>query len=660
MVDELEADKPIKANLPPNPTTLTNLVTSLTGEQRKKIALDCIDQYEWDVQSLTGWEEKRNNWYKLWACHRDEKNDPWEGASNVCIPMLATAANQFSGRSYQTVFAAPGIVKAMPVGALDRKRARNVEQFMNFQTMHEMEEYEEVFDKVLLNLPINGTAFKKAYWDVENVRPRTEYISATDLILPYKTKSMETARRITHKVYLHYEEILDRKEDGKYEFVDLVAKTVGEEQDKPAIKDTVDDIQGTEKIKSEDEPHLILEVHKTIDIGKGRKPYIFTVDHDSATLLRVSSRTFRGKTLNYFTDYHFLPNTEGFYSFGFGHFLEPLNEMANTAFNQIFDAGKISNLPFGFYSRKAGIKKGKIKLAPGGMYEVNDPKQVYFPSMRGVDQVLFQVLGLIQQYMEQFTSTSDYLSGRESKGTKTPTAHGTLAIIEQGLVTFAVMTKRIHRSLRKELRLLFSLNSIHLPDSKEYRIMESEQDIAFSDIKKADFDGKFDIMPIGDPSFASKTIRKQEALEKYQLLLANPLIIGNPELGMPPNKRAIWEVTSDYLEALEAKNKNKLLPPIPEEPISPEEENAMFAQGDKVEPKQGEDHNNHLTVHLNFADGELFNTMPEKFQDLLEEHVIATQNIARSDQALQEQLGGIPGQAPQASGGEPPPQQAGQ
>jgi hypothetical protein len=84
----------------------------------------------------------------------------------------------------------------------------------------------------------------------------------------------------------------------------------------------------------------------------------------------------------YFVDYHFLPNPEGYYSLGFGHFLQDLNEMANTAFNQIFDAGKLSNLPFGFYGRRAGVKKKTIKLYPGLMQEVEDAQQVYFPNMQ--------------------------------------------------------------------------------------------------------------------------------------------------------------------------------------------------------------------------------------------------------------------------------------
>jgi len=461
-------------------------------------------------------------------------------------------------------------------------------------------------------------------------------------VLPYRTKTLETARRLVHRLWLHYDELKQNDAKGLYKNFDQVKEQSETEDDSPT-KTTSDDAQGEEKpIGTEDRPHLALECHKNYDLGDGKfDPYIFTVENDSETLLRATSRIFKKKTFNYFIDYHFIPNPDGFHSFGFGHFLEPLNEMANTAFNQIFDSGRLTNQPFGFYGRRAGIKQRKIKLKPGLMTEIDDAKQIYFPAMQRVDQVLFQILGIIQQYIEQFTSTSDYLSGRESRGTKTPTAHGTLAIIEQGLVTFAVMTKRIFRSLRKELRLLMNLNHLYLPDTKEYRIMGAEDKIAFSDIKREDFDGIYDVIPIGDPSYASKLTRRQEAVELYQILMTNPLIVGNPETGEGANQRAIYEITSDLIDAYDKKNKSKILPELPEDPIAPEMENAMFMQGDYKEPIPGEPHGRHMAVHMRFINTPYFAGMPDSYKDLLVRHIKETESVAYMDSEQNRGMGGL-------------------
>ena len=603
--------------------TLVNIAGEIPEEKRTEIALEICQQYDDDLQSRSEWEENRDKWYKLWACIRDKKSTPWPGASNVCIPLLATAANQFHARSYQSIFAAPGMVKAIPQGKNDVRRARNVEKYMNWQIIYEMTEYEEVFDKLLQQLPINGVGFKKLYYDKTKKRMVSEYISPLDLVLPYKTKDLETARRITHRIWLHLDELDERNRAGLYQNYDKIIETPTEE-DKATLVQTEEDTTGVASERQEEKPHLILECHKTMDLGDGYKPYIFTVHYDSQTLLRVTSRLFKGEKIDYFTDYHFIPNSMGFYSFGLGHFLEPLNEMANTAFNQIFDSGRLSNQPFGFYGRRAGFKSRKIKLTPGLMTEVEDAKQVYFPSMQRVDQVLFMVLAQIQQYVETFTSTSDYITGRESKGTKTPTAHGTLAIIEQGLITFSVMAKRIVRSLRKELRLLMALNQIFLPDTKEFRIMGSKGEIAFKDIKKAEFNSVADIMPIADPAFAAKSTRRQEAIEKYQLLMGNPLIVGNPELGMKPNMRAMHEVLSGVLETYEDQNKSKILPPLPPEPMTPEEEHSVFMQGDYTSPTAEENFQDHIAQHRAFVQTEDYAKMKDEFKPLLENHVRET------------------------------------
>jgi hypothetical protein len=630
---------PKKGEIAPDQRMLGSILDEVPQEKQEAVAREACEQYDIDLESRTDWEEKRARWYNLWACIREPKNTPWENASNVCIPALAGACNQFHGRSYQSVFGPPGLAKTFPVGRNDIRRAKNVENFLNWQLMHEMEEYEEQFDKLLQLLPLNGVAFKKIYYSKELDRPVTENIDALDLVLPYGTRSFDDSRRMTHRLWLHYDQLLDREARGLYRNVEKI-RQMPESEDDSDLQQTALQASGENPTRKEEKPHLILEVHKNYDLGAGRKPYIFTIDKDSETILRVSERKFNGKTLNYFVDYHFLPNPQGFYSFGFGHFLEPLIEMANTAFNQIFDAGRLTNQPFGFYGRRAGVKKAQIKLQPGVMTEVSDASQIFFPSMQRLDQVLFLFLGQIQQYIEQFTSTSDYIQGRESKGTKTPTAHGTLAIIEQGLVTFAVMTKRIFRSLRKELRLISNLNQLFLPDSKEYRIVGGKDKIAFADIKRADFEIIHDVLPTGDPSYANMGKRRQEAIERYQVLMSNPLVVGNPDMGMQPNIKGMYAVTSDYLDTHDIKNKDEILPPLPEQPMTQEYENALMAQGDYSEPKPGENHMQHAEILTRFMRGEIFASLPEEYKQLFETHYAQTQQLYVIEQQYMEQLGG--------------------
>ncbi len=613
-----------------------NLVSQIPAEKQELIAQEVISDADKDDKDRAGWKTNRDKWYKLWANDRDKKSWPnGSPRSNVNIPILAIACSQYSGRTFSSIFGAPDMVKAVPVGPEDERSAGHIAKFLNWQLQHDMEEYEEVFDKVLQLLPINGIAFKKVYWDTENDRPKTENVGPLDLILPYGTKSIETALRITHVLRLYYPELQDRNDAGLYENFDKVSEKPGEKQE-TEMQATADKLSGITPSEGS-APHIIYECHKKYDLGDGkRQPLIFTVDKDSETLLRCVSREIGGKTIHNFIDYHFIPNPGGYYSFGFGQMLEQLNEMANTAFNQIFDSGKLANMPPTVYSKKAGIAKRKIQVSPGASLEAKDVKQLVTLPIRGVDQTLFQVLGYINEYVQTFTSVTDLITGKESKGVKTPTKGGTEAIIDQGLVSFGVMSKRVFRSHKKELRLIMGLNRAFMTEKKQYRVMGDNDKIAFPEIKRKQFDQVFDVVPTADPVYASRQVKRQEAAEIYTMGMQNPLIVGNPELQIKPNMQSMWVLTNNLLNTYQVQNKSAILPEMPDLPIPAPQENAMFMQGDYVEPKNGENHEEHLALHNDWMQTEFFRAAPKDYQELLVNHVNKTMEVAKIDMQMQQ------------------------
>ena len=44
-------------------------------------------------------------------------------------------------------------------------QAHRVKDFMNYQIMDQMKEYEPEFDQMLFYLPLSGSTFKKVYYD---------------------------------------------------------------------------------------------------------------------------------------------------------------------------------------------------------------------------------------------------------------------------------------------------------------------------------------------------------------------------------------------------------------------------------------------------------------------------------------------------------------
>ena len=78
------------------------------------------------------------------------------------------------------------------------EQSTRVKNFMNYQLMNVMKEYEPEFDQLLFYLPLSGSAFKKIYYDEILDRAVSKFVPADDLIVPYTATSLEDADSIVH------------------------------------------------------------------------------------------------------------------------------------------------------------------------------------------------------------------------------------------------------------------------------------------------------------------------------------------------------------------------------------------------------------------------------------------------------------------------------
>ena len=64
------------------------------------------------------------------------------------------------------------------------QQAERVKDFMNYQIMDKMKEYEPEFDSMLFHLPLAGSTFKKVYYDDLLQRGVSKFVPADDVIVP--------------------------------------------------------------------------------------------------------------------------------------------------------------------------------------------------------------------------------------------------------------------------------------------------------------------------------------------------------------------------------------------------------------------------------------------------------------------------------------------
>ena len=102
------------------------------------------------------------------------------------------------------------------------EQAKRVKDFMNYQIMDQMKEYEPEFDQMLFYLPLSGSTFKKVYYDDLLGRAVSKFVPAEDLIVPYSANSLDDADAVVHVIKISENE-LKKQQVAKKRNVDLIS-----------------------------------------------------------------------------------------------------------------------------------------------------------------------------------------------------------------------------------------------------------------------------------------------------------------------------------------------------------------------------------------------------------------------------------------------------
>ena len=540
-----------------------------------------VNGYEQDSQSREGWEGKLDEWTKLALLVAEEKTTPWPGAANIKYPLITTAALQFSARAYPALLPGTSPVRGRVIGfdytGEKSERAIRIGKHMSYQILSEMEDWEEEMDRLLFALPIVGCMFKKTYFSAVKGKNMSEVVYPKELVVNYWAKNIEEAERITHVLRMSQNDIYERVASEIYLDIDIddITPPTTDDTSKGKVSDSA---LGATRPEEEDctTPYTILEqcVYLDLDDDDYKEPYIVTVEESTRSVLRIVPRfmeedvkyTAKGDILriepiNYYTKYSFIPSPDGgFYDIGFGVLLGPINNTINTLLNQLVDSGTLSNMQSGFIARGLRIKGGNTSFTPGEWKTANsigdDLRKGLVPlPVREPSQVLFSLLGMMIESGEKLSSVTEMMTGDiPGQNTKATVA---MAAIEQGMKVFSSIYKRIHRSLGKEYRKLYTLNSYFLPDEAYFNVLDQGQEGA-QPISNKDYEREsIDVIPSSDPNVATEQQRLSKVEALGQLLAQ----------GMPINPQ---EFVKRYLEATEQPNIEALMA-VPEQGPSPEE-----------------------------------------------------------------------------------------
>jgi hypothetical protein len=134
-----------------------NLADHLPDEVLGRLSSDLFQNYQDYKNSRKEWESSYKTGLDLLGFKYENRTEPFSGASGATHPVLAEAVTQFQSLAYKELLPADGPVRTQTLGVPTPEKtqqASRVKDFMNYQLMDQMKEYEPEFDQMLFYLPL--------------------------------------------------------------------------------------------------------------------------------------------------------------------------------------------------------------------------------------------------------------------------------------------------------------------------------------------------------------------------------------------------------------------------------------------------------------------------------------------------------------------------
>jgi hypothetical protein len=598
----------------------TNLAEDMDERVLKRLGSELIDEFKKDKESRKEWEEAIEKGLDLLGVKYTEQTKPFRGASGVTHPLLSESATAFQATAYKELIPSDGPVRTQIVGlrsTATEQQSDRVKEYMNYLLMEKMEEYTTDMDQMLYYLPLQGSTFKKVYYDAFLNRPVSKFIPANDLVVPYYASDLKDAGRITHVMKSSENELNKKMAAGFYRNVELSQP----EMQTSSLDSKIDQLEGIKNTYS-DYIYTVLEMHVELNLdeydnfdkksqkGAIKIPYIVTIDEGSGEVLsiyrnyRIDDPTY--SRIEYFVHYKFLPGL-GFYGFGLIHTIGGLSRAATITLRQLIDAGTLKNLPAGFKSRGLRVRDDDQPIQPGEFRDVDAPggnirDQFFNLPFSEPSGTLFQLLGFVVQAGQKFSAITEFDTGADAQNRAVGT---TIALMERGSRVMSGVHKRCYYAMRVEFKILARICGEFLPPEYPYDVYGGPREI-----KSADFDQRVDILPVADPNIMSMAQRVTLAQTQLQIAQSNPQI------------HNIHEAYRRVYQALGTKQIETLLNPPPQQPQpqDPAKENARALQMQLLTAFEYQDHDAHIAAHMAFMASRMVQINPMVYA-LLQSHI---------------------------------------
>jgi hypothetical protein len=582
-----------------------NLAEEIDESELSGIASELLEKIEEDKEA----RKRRDDQYKEGIQRTGLGDDApggadFEGASKVTHPLLTEACVDFAARAMKELYPASGPVKDTIIGTATKQKvdkAQRKTKWMNFQITKKIKEFRSEFEVLLTQVPLGGAQFLKMWQDQRLKRPRARFVPIDDILIPYAATSYRSADRRT-EVQRHTELEFQREIDaGVWRDINLVAGSGFLEPTGSQVAN--DKIEGREETGLDtDGVRTVYEICCSLELdvdGGELRPYRVSIDGQSTKVLAIYRNWLphdeEFEELLDIVEFPFVPWRGGF-AIGLPHMIGGLSGAATGALRALLDSAHINNFPTALKLQGGSSGGQSLELSPteikefeGGIGQ-DDIRKVIMPvPFNQPSPVLFQLLGFLVEAGRGVVQTT--FEKVADQRTDMPVGT-TLALIEQGQTVFSSIHARLHNSMEQVLGVLHRLNSLYLNDGDVY------DDTGEVMVRRSDFQGPMDVVPVSDPNIFSETQRFAQVQAVAQRAANNPLY----------DQRKVEELILARLKLPDAKD--LLVPRAEPQHLNAVNENVAAVMGRPIVVFPEQDHLSHLMTHAGFMMHPLYGQNP--------------------------------------------------
>ena len=566
----------------------------LSPEKEKAIVSDICQQIETALSDRASMEDRWIKWIKQYEeILPESKNFPWEGCSNLSVPLSPTTVETIHAREVNTLFSIRPYIQVRPKKKdVPPENCAKIERFLDQIFLNTLKFYQKG-SNWLLEKDKMGTGFLKVFWKKDKKKiNKTEFrdidqigadvIPIEDLIFPVNASDIQNSSFVAHRIRRPLSYLMRKQKLGVYQNIDKLKEQVETSTASSTGKDVTKTKEEAEKLIRTSPETLkeieFYEVYFSYDVDEDgyEEPTIMTVHAKSKTILRWIYFPYNHGQIP-FIPAKYIERIGRLYGKGILEISEHIQEGINTVFNQTIDNATLANAKC-FKGRKSA-KKDMGKVYPGKVFWLDDPDTDLKEFMLGeVHQSSFAIHNLLREYHERRTKVTDYTTGRESAivGSRA-TATGTLALLQESGRHFDLVINNSRQALAETAYQIIELYAQYDPYKIFY--IDGEDSSLPEGLTILNLRDEYEFYCTATSLTVNKEIEKQVNLILlqqlsgiFQQMLQLLMMVFNPQVQLPEEIRGFvvnmvkvyYKMAEDLVRSFEKIDVKQYLPELPD------------------------------------------------------------------------------------------------